>query len=38
MSKAERRDIKNNYENLLSELIELLVNAGADVNVSDNNG
>ena len=36
--KAEKRDIKNNYEKLLSDLIELLINAGADVNIPDTNG
>ncbi|CAD8079248.1 unnamed protein product [Paramecium primaurelia] len=38
MIKAEKRDIKNNYEKLLGDLIELLINAGADVNVPDVNG
>ncbi|CAK85722.1 unnamed protein product (macronuclear) [Paramecium tetraurelia] len=38
MMKAERRDIKNNYENLLERLIELLINAGSDVNIPDANG
>lgn len=36
--KAEKRDIKNNYETLVSDLIELLINAGADINVPDTNG
>ncbi|CAK63631.1 unnamed protein product (macronuclear) [Paramecium tetraurelia] len=38
MSKAERRVIKNKYEELVHEMIELLINAGSDVNVQDNNG
>ncbi|CAD8085273.1 unnamed protein product [Paramecium sonneborni] len=38
LNKAERRDIKNNYEKLVHEMIELLINAGSDVNVQDTNG
>ena len=38
MMKAEKRDIKNKYEKLLSDLIELLINAGSDVNIPDTNG
>ncbi|CAD8092465.1 unnamed protein product [Paramecium sonneborni] len=38
MMKAEKQDIKNNYEQLISDLIELLINAGADANVPDVNG
>ena len=33
MTKAERRDVKNKYEKLVHEMIELLINAGADVNL-----
>ena len=33
MSKTERRDIKNNYEKIVHEIIELLINAGSDVNI-----
>ncbi|CAK74015.1 unnamed protein product (macronuclear) [Paramecium tetraurelia] len=38
LTKTERRNIKNNYESLVHQMIELLINAGSDVNAQDANG
>lgn len=38
MMKAEKREIKDQYDKLLSDLIELLINAGSDINIPDTNG